>query len=451
MPPQVTQIGGKQGIGIIAISPRIVVGTDEGSEQSRAGIEADVVLQFAITTYRIAAIAVFQQPQALGDRQHMLDTSTPLVDVGCQHLILGGKDQIGEVIDHTLPQLGDIRIRTANTETEHRIALRGFQLLDGAATTGHPLDASSRRAMRNFRAGTAGLLQQRGIITMCRLQAIGKRGRQTQHRQHPRTRNRHAPGIATEAGSGQWLVTGQKAGEQVGNKRPATMRRIGGTGKVQATPTRRALERVVLQHQADKHGQPRACLPQRFDEVKYRTPLLRTMLRTQGRHPQGMQAIFDRLNHLVDAPAGGGIGIFAFSKAMPQGLREGFIRQGSAHLRIAGQALQATDHEVHRHLHLQMLHRFIDKSTQTRGGLLQCIGGPQQALYGHRNHKPVERQLFALIGQLHQALVPQATIQSRAGVAHHTRVHFNRDHRFVKPPAPDIIGVHGWFVGCGEW
>ena len=49
-----------------------------------------------------AAVMVMsaKQAQALGDRQHVLDPGTMLLDVRRQHLVLGGQDQVVEVLDH---------------------------------------------------------------------------------------------------------------------------------------------------------------------------------------------------------------------------------------------------------------------------------------------------------------------------------------------------------------
>ena len=159
------------------------------------------------------------------------------------------------------------------------------------------------------------------------------------------------------------------------------MRGIGSAGEVHAAPTRRALEWVVLQHQTHEHRQPRPRLPQRFDEIEHRAPLLGAVLRAQSGHAQGMQAVFNGLEYFIDPSTGRSIGVFAFGKPMTQCLCKGFLWQGGAHLRIPRQSLQTTDHKVHRHLHLQVFHRFVHQPAQARGGVFQRICRAQQGLY----------------------------------------------------------------------
>src|SRR3546814_3586832 len=56
-----------------------------------------------------------------------------------------------------------------------------------------------------------------------------------------------AAGIALHAGRGQRLVPWQEAGEQVGDERTARRGLGAAAAEIQATPARRALERIVLE------------------------------------------------------------------------------------------------------------------------------------------------------------------------------------------------------------
>ena len=440
LPAQVAQVGGEQGLGVVAVAAGVVVGAGEWREQARARIEAHVVRQFPRAAVGGAVAAFVQQAQALGDREDMFDAGAALLDVGGQHLVLGREDQVGEIVGHALLQRRDVGIGAADAETEQGVAGGRFQRLDGAAAPGHPLDPPAAGAVGDLGAGAAGLREQRAIIAARRLQAVGQGRRQAQHGEHAEASHGHATRVAAQAGPGQGLVGRQEAGEQVRDESATRMRGFRPAREVQAAPARGALERVVLEHLRDEQGQPRAALAQRFDELEDRAALGGRRLGAQRGHAQRMQAFGDRFEHLGHASATGGADHFVRGEPVPQRLREGLGRQRRAHLRMAGQAFQPGDHEVHRHPHLQVLHRFVDQPAQAGGGVPQGIRRAQQGLCRHRDHDPVQGQLLALVGELHQRLVPEPAIEPGIGVADHARMHLDGDHRLEEPPAPDIVG-----------
>ncbi len=177
----------------------------------------------------------------------MLQSRFAARQVRAQHLVVGGQDKSREILHHALLELLDVLVGAANAEAERGVGLGRFQLLDGSPAIGHPGNAPPRAGAARLLAGHLGLGQQPGIVLVGSRQPVAQVTGKTQHRRHAKASANHAPGAALGTARGQRLVVGQETGEQIGDESATRVRSISATGEVQATPARRALERVVFQ------------------------------------------------------------------------------------------------------------------------------------------------------------------------------------------------------------